>query len=57
MSVFKLNSSRLILLIFIVLGIVTIAATLITNFDMWGSYDRIEAEKHITPAEATPLPK
>ncbi|WP_375451422.1 hypothetical protein [uncultured Devosia sp.] len=57
MSPFKLNSSRIILLIFIILGIVTIGATIITNFGMWGNYDRIEAEQGIAPADAIPLPK
>lgn len=57
MSPFKLTSSRLILLIFIVLGIVTIAGTFISNFGMWSNYDRIEAEQGIAPADAEPLPK
>ena len=57
MSTFKLNSGQITLLIFIVLGIVTIAGTIISNFGMWGSYDRIEAEQGIAPEDAIPLPK
>lgn len=52
-----LNSNRLVLLIFIVLGIITIGATLVSNFGMWGYYDRTEAEQHIAPEDAIPLPK
>ncbi|MDB5536457.1 MAG: hypothetical protein JWQ65_1332 [Devosia sp.] len=52
-----LNSNRLVLLIFIVLGIVTIGATLVSNFGMWGYYDRTEAEQKIAPEDAIPLPK
>ena len=57
MSAFKLNSSQVTLLIFIVLGIVTIGATIVSNFGMWGYYDRTEAEQHIAPEDAIPLPK
>ncbi len=57
MSPFKLNSNRIILLIFIVLGIVTIGSALASNFGMWGYYDRTEAEEHIAPEDAIPLPK
>jgi len=57
MSKFKLTSSQATLLIFIVLGIVTIGATIVSNFGMWGYYDRTEAEQHIAPADAIPLPK
>ena len=52
-----LNSNRLVLLIFIVLGIITIGATLVSNFGMWGYYDRTEAEQRIAPEDAIPLPK
>ena len=48
---------RWVLAIFIVIGIITIAGTLISNFTMWRSYDTIEAEQHIAPEDATPLPK
>ena len=54
---FKLNSGQVTLLIFIVLGIVTIGATIISNFGMWGYYDRTEAQEHIAPEDAIPLPK
>ena len=57
MSRFKLNSGQVTLLIFIVLGIVTIGATIVSNFGMWGYYDRTEAEQHIAPEDAIPLPK
>ena len=57
MSRFKLNSGQVTLLIFIVLGIVTIGATIISNFGMWGYYDRTETEQHIAPEDAIPLPK
>jgi hypothetical protein len=57
MSRFKLNSGQVTLLIFIVLGVVTIAATIVSNFGMWGYYDRTEAEQHIAPEDAVPLPK
>ena len=57
MSRFKLNSGQVTLLIFIVLGIVTIGATIVSNFGMWGYYDRTEAQQHIAPADAIPLPK
>jgi hypothetical protein len=57
MSPFKLNSNRIVLLIFIVLGIVTIGAALISNLDMWGYYDQTEASQHIAPEDAAPLPK
>ena len=51
------KNGRWVLAIFIVIGIITIAGTLISNFTMWRSYDIIEAEKHIAPEDATPLPK
>ena len=51
------NNGRWVLAIFIVIGAITIAGTLISNFVMWRSYDTIEAEKHIAPEDATPLPK
>ena len=57
MSRFKLNSGQVTLLIFIVLGIVTIGATIVSNFGMWGYYDRTEAEQRIAPQDAIPLPK
>ena len=57
MSRFKLNSGQVTLLIFIVLGVVTIGATIISNFGMWGYYDHTEAERHIAPEDAIPLPK
>ena len=57
MNPFKLTSSQITLLIFIVLGVVTIGATLVTNFDMWGYYDQTEADQHIAPEDAIPLPK
>ncbi|HTN62155.1 MAG TPA: hypothetical protein VL147_11450 [Devosia sp.] len=57
MSPFKLNSNRIVLLIFIVLGIVTIGAALVSNLDMWGYYDQTEASQHISPEDAAPLPK
>jgi hypothetical protein len=57
MSKFKLTGSQITLLIFIVLGVVTIAATIISNFGMWGYYDRTEAQQHIAPEDAIPLPK
>lgn len=57
MPSFKLNSGQITLLIFIVLGIVTIGATLVSNFDMWHFYDKTEAERHIAPEDAIPLPK
>jgi hypothetical protein len=57
MSPFKLNSNRIVLLIFIVLAVVTIGATLASNFGMWSYYDRVEAEQHIAPEDAIPLPK
>ena len=51
------NNGRWVLAIFIVIGVITIAGTLISNFVMWRSYDTIEAERHISPEDATPLPK
>ena len=51
------RSDRLILWIFIVLAIVTIGGTLISNFVMWGNYDATEAEQHILPEQAIPLPR
>ena len=51
------KNGRWVLMIFIVIGIVTIAGTFISNFVMWRSYDTIETEKQIAPEDATPLPK
>lgn len=51
------NNGRWVLAIFIVVGVLTIAGTLISNFVMWRSYDTIEAEKQIAPEDAIPLPK
>jgi hypothetical protein len=51
------KNGRWVLMIFIVIGIVTIAGTFISNFVMWRSYDTIETEKHIAPEDATPLPQ
>ena len=51
------RQGRWVLMIFIVIGLITIAGTFISNFVMWRSYDTIEAEQHIAPQDATPLPK
>ena len=51
------KNGRWILMIFIVIGVITIAGTFISNFVMWRSYDTIEAEQHIAPEDAMPLPK
>lgn len=51
------RNGRWILMIFIVIGVITIAGTFISNFVMWRSYDTIEAERHIAPEDAIPLPK
>ncbi|WP_108459674.1 hypothetical protein [Devosia naphthalenivorans] len=51
------KNGRWVLMIFIVIGIVTIAGTFISNFVMWRNYDTIETEKHIAPEDAIPLPK
>jgi hypothetical protein len=51
------RQGRWVLMIFIVIGLITIAGTFISNFVMWRSYDTIEAEQHIAPEDAIPLPK
>lgn len=48
------NNGRIIIAIFVVLAVATIAATLISNFGMWGNYDTIEAEEGIAPEDAIP---
>jgi hypothetical protein len=48
------RNGRIIIAIFIVLAVVTIGATIISNLRMWSWYDQVEAEQGIgsaAPAE------
>jgi hypothetical protein len=53
----KFNSGQLVIAIFIGLAVITVAATLYSNLVTWRNYDTIEAERHIAPEDAIPLPK